>query len=589
MKLSTALLAVIAVVVSMTCCGGDIRIYDEDSTTDATVDVPGDGTPDTGTDVPADHPGDHPGDTAGDIPGDDPVDVEPDFLLVDADGDTIADYHEGDGAVDTDSDALPDTEDADSDGDTIGDAEEAGDDDLSTPPADTDGDGLADFRDRDSDNDGLADDDEVTRGTNPAGADTDGDGATDLAEVVYGSDPLDGTSSPYAAGDFVFLVPHGAAPIPATDTLVFSTSLKVADVFFLMDTTGSMSGELATLQASLSTQIIPGIEAIVPDARYGVGAFDDYPVSTYGTSGDLVFRLTQRMTSNATLAQNAVNALDLNSGGDLSESQVPALWAVATGGGLDAYLAPASGCGPDERGYPCFRESAPAILVLITDAPFHNGPAGEYPYTMAGHVPPTYDEAVEALLAINARVVSVRSMGYSGDTEAAAHCTAISTDTGALDAAGDPLVFLADASGTGMGEYVVNAVDELATGRPIRVDALAHDDPADFINAVSAFILSIGTNTSGSSIWDPILGELRTCTSGIPVGTPGTPPTTDYFELVEPGDSVCFDIVPRTNTTVTPTSVPVMFSATIEVIGDRFTPLDSREVLFVVPPVIPGG
>jgi hypothetical protein len=82
---------------------------------------------------------------------------------------------------------------------------------------------------------------------------------------------------------------------------------------------------------------------------------------------------------------------------------------------------------------------------------------------------------------------------------------------------------------------------------------------------------------------------MRTCTSGLSVGTPGTAPTVDYFEVVEPGVSVCFDIVPRRNTSVPSTSIPVFFRATIEVIGDEHTPLDEREILFLVPPDIPGG
>ena len=104
---------------------------------------------------------------------------------------------------------------------------------------------------------------------------------------------------------------------------------------------------------------------------------------------------------------------------------------------------------------------------------------------------------------------------------------------------------------------VVTAVDTLATAIPIRVDAIAEDDPSDMTDAVAAFIDSIETNTSGASIWDPIREEMRTCTSGLTVGTPGTPPTVDYFETVDPGVSVCFDIIPQRNTTIPATTVPL--------------------------------
>jgi hypothetical protein len=60
----------------------------------------------------------------------------------------------------------------------------------------------------------------------------------------------------------------------------------------------------------------------------------------------------------------------------------------------------------------------------------------------------------------------------------------------------------------------------------------------------------------------------------------------DYFVTVDPGVSVCFDIVPQRNTTVPSTTIPVFFRATIEVVGDEFTPLDEREIIFLVPPEI---
>jgi hypothetical protein len=232
------------------------------------------------------------------------------------------------------------------------------------------------------------------------------------------------------------------------------------------------------------------------------------------------------------------------------------------------------------------------IIVLITDAGMHNGPTdtpGVYadPYVssnLGGHVPPNYDEAVAALIAINAKVIPVWSDGGFGTVEA--HMTRLANDTGAIDSTGSPLVYNVDAAGTGLGDNVSEAVETLATGTPIRVDALAYDDPSDMVDAVAEFIDRIESNTSGASIWDPILSEMRVCTSGIPTASGGTPPTVDYYEIVEPGVSVCFDIVPAQNTTIPSTSVPVVFTATIDVIGDLFTPLDSREIYFVVPPSI---
>ncbi len=569
-------------------CKGTVTFGDEDAdtSTDTSPDTGGDGMdtgedalPDTATDSPSDSPMD-----TDDVDGDAPVDIPPDEgATTDGDGDTISDADEGSGTVDTDSDGTPDTEDLDSDGDGFDDSEEAGDADISTPPDDCDSDGIPSFQDRDSDSDGLGDLAEHAHLTDPCDPDSDSDGVSDLLEVAYGSDPTDPDDNPGAVGDFVFEMPYGQPPSPAFNTLVFSTNLKVADVFFLMDTTGSMGSAIASLKTDISS-IITGIRGVVPDSWFGVGRFDDYPVSPYGGAGDVVFLLHQRMTGDTAVVQAAVNALDLDGGGDYPEAHVPALWATATGNGMGAYLSPQLACGPAEVGYPCFRTTSIPIVILVTDAAFHNGPSSYSPYgPTISPLPPTYSEAVTALNAINARVVSIYSLGYDPGAPVLAQVTQLANDTGAVDGAGSPLVFLMDTAG--FGDQVVGAVETLATAVPIRVDAIAADDTSDMIDAVAEFVQSIHTNVSGASIWDPILGELRPGTSGIPTATPSTPPSIDYFSVVDPGISVCFDIVPRTNTTIPATSVPLVFKAVINVVGDTYMPLDTRDVYFVVPPI----
>lgn len=104
--------------------------------------------------------------------------------IPDDDGDTISNVDEGRAAnVDTDGDGTPDYVDTDSDGDGIPDRQEAGDDDISTPPRDSDGDGTPDFRDLDSDGNGIED---TVEGT----ADADGDGIPDFADLDDDDDRL---------------------------------------------------------------------------------------------------------------------------------------------------------------------------------------------------------------------------------------------------------------------------------------------------------------------------------------------------------------------------------------------------------------
>jgi hypothetical protein len=285
------------------------------------------------------------------------------------------------------------------------------------------------------------------------------------------------------------------------------------------------------------------------------------------------------MTSETDAVSDALDIVAADCcGGD--EPYYHALYAVATGD-----LAPFSAWNvhptswsctpPGSIGWPCFRELAVPIVIQLGDEDLDDAGASCAPVH-------TTETAVDALNAIDAHYIGLDA-GNSFDD-----MVRVATGTGSVDMSGTPLVF--DVSGgTGIGTQVVEAVSQLVTNVPIRVDAVAHDDPSDFVDAVAEFIDSIHTNTSGDPIYDPILDDWRVCTSGIPVGTPGTPPTDDYFETVEPGDSVCFDIEPATNTSVTATSVPLVFHATIEVIGDLHTPLDVRQVVFVVPPDISGG
>jgi len=552
-------------------------------------------------------------------PGD-PVDFDgdtiPDYMDRDSDGDTIGDLHEqrAGSDVDTDGDTVPDRHDEDSDGDGWTDAEEAGDDNPDTPPVNTDGDDYYDFQDFDSDADGLSDALEREHGTSRTDGDSDDDGVNDLIEVGYGSDPLDPEDNPRAHGDFVFVVPYNdpadppvppLEPDPTMDTLVFSTDIRQADVFFAVDTTASMGGEIDNLVSSLSLDIIPAVETEIPDVWFGVGGFDDYPVGTYGEPGDRPFYLEQVMTPTTAEAQAAVERLTTHHGEDIPESHLSALTAIATGGGLDMYVEPQASCGAGEVGYPCFREHSIPIIVLITDAPFHNGPSGDNPYDagVLGFSAPAYADTRDALNAVHAKVIGVNS----GSSPAAVHLQQLATDTGTVDISGNTLVFQIASTGVGLGTQVVTAIRTLANQVPIDIATEPEDDASDFrcldgagepaaccpgpapcsghssvpVDAVLAFVDRIVPNLAGG-VEDPE-NPGRICVGGLDVDNPADP---TYFINVTPGTTVCFDIYALRNETVPAVSEPQLFRALIHVIGDMVTILDTRDVYFLVPPVI---
>ncbi len=509
-------------------------------------------------------------------PVDTDMDGTPDYNDLDSDGDFIPDGFEGE--LDTDMDGTPDRFDADSDDDGISDAEEAGDEDLGTPPRDTDEDLVPDFRDPDSDADGLSDRAERMAGTNPYATDTDGDGTSDLVESAAGTDATNPSDNPGSRGDFVFVVPYEEAPMPPRDTLDFATDLQVADVYFLMDNTGSMSDSINSIRAEVRDNIIPGIRASIPDVFFGLGGFRDYPCCGYGSGApDEPFFHLQDLTGDAMAVQTATMGYAASGGGDGPESHGPALWALATGMGLPgggSTVTARTDCPAGTLGYACFRPSAVPIVVLITDVAWHNGPGGSAAYDdgMLGAHAPTYDEVVTELTTRNVRVVGVSQFG-GGRPD----LQSIARDTGAVDATGAPLV--TNFAGGTITTQIVSAIATLANTTTLDISLQYIDDAGDSVDTQAAFLDHLEANTAG----DPVRG----CDPRMAVDTNGDG-FPDMFPSVRSGDRVCFDIVVRMNTTVEATAMPQLYRATLQVIGDGFTPLgEPRDIFFLVPPVPP--
>ncbi len=207
-------------------------------------------------------------------------------------------------------------------------------------------------------------------------------------------DELDAVAGLTISGDSLAIyhrIPFGGSAGP--DSLTFSTQVRTADVYFLFDTTGSMGGELANLRTGLTTGtfvagcsggILGGIRCIIPDAWFGVGFFDDFPVNPYGSAGiDSVYRNTLDITSSLPAVTAAIGALGIHFGNDGPESHVPALWATASGGGLGRFLPARGACPAGGVGYPCFRRGTIPIVMMFTDAQYHNGPGDSYLYNDA--------------------------------------------------------------------------------------------------------------------------------------------------------------------------------------------------------------
>ncbi|NIS37085.1 MAG: hypothetical protein GWN07_39725 [Actinobacteria bacterium] len=300
------------------------------------------------------------------------------------------------------------------------------------------------------------------------------------------------------------------------------------------------------------------------------------------------------MTDDAATAQAAVNTLSTHYGGDAPESLIPALYATATGlalpgmsgwtgdrtSGYEGFSPCPAGM---DTGWPCFRSGAVPIIVAIIDNRTHNGPPASpggpdsNPYTATGAaVCPSYMDTINALNAINAKVVGVSVRG----TTAQPDLNAIATATGAVDGAGMPLVSVTATDGT-VSDAIVDQIRTLANDTPIDISVVFEDDPSDSVDTWSAFVDHLEANEAG----DP--GRGCAARTGEDTDADGFP---DTFRAVTPGEPVCFDIVVKQNDTVMPTGDPQLFRATLRVLGDGFTELDSRDVFFLVPPeIVVGG
>lgn len=521
----------------------------------------------------------------------------------DSDGDGIADAREGTG--DTDGDGTPNHLDDDSDGDGITDAVESGGGGACTP-VDADGDGRYDAIDLDSDNDGLTDREEAGLGTDPRQADSDGDGIDDLTERAAGSSPMDETSRP-EEGTLYVVLPYMET---AERDFDFSTRIRAVDILFMTDTTGSMSGTITQVQTTLESTIVPGVVAALgvdADARYAMAAHGDFQEGGWNYSGNMA--MIQPLTFDVAAVRRATSALRASSGGDGPESMVPAMHAAltgvgfptyldSTGGGCDASLLsavssawpaasggaacgpirdmdPVTDCGqgPDDPaayGWACFQEGRVPIVVLFSDAQWHNGvdggdgvaPGGNF-YMRSTPGAPTWNDLVSAFTTRGAYFVGI-DVGFGG-TEM--NSTQLATLTGTVDGDGNPITFRGTPSA--IATNVIDAIQRIAG--TTRQNITTRVDPDTTETRIAP------PNTTASFI-DAVVP-----TRGIPMMPEGfdSMDATTFYN-VAPSTRVYFR-VDFNNDFQMGTDTAQVFRAEIVVLGRAGSEVDSRDVFVVVP------
>lgn len=396
-----------------------------------------------------------------------------------------------------------------------------------------------------------------------------------LAALSAGCGAKTGLNTPDASMDAG--VPEIDAAIPCIEVppdgglievpLETEARLGRADVMFVIDVTASMQDEIDQIRDKLRDRLAPAIEDEIPDAQFGVATFADFPIMPYGDPDDDPFTLMLPMSEDLSRVQAAVNAIELGNGRDEPESQVEALYQIATGEGLVPWVEPSFGCPMGGRGYACFRDDALPIVLLFTDAPFHNGPAeGGEPYSPydaseISPVPHTYEEAIEAMRAIGVRVIGFDS----GDGAPARHLRALAMDTGAVNETGSPLVYDIGRGGEGLGTGVVDAMKSFADAVIFDIDAIVQDPmPGDGVD-VTEFVEEVV----------PV--------RAIPMdGVESIDTDANVFRGVRSGTTVVFQLRIR-NDAVVPGPTARRFQLEFIFRGDGRTRLGRRIVEIVIP------
>jgi hypothetical protein len=262
------------------------------------------------------------------------------------------------------------------------------------------------------------------------------------------------------------------------------------------------------------------------------------------------------MTTNVSLVQSALDALTIGDGIDLPEATTEALYRTVTGTCADA----------SAFGAPCFRSASHPIVVLVTDAPFHDGTDPSNDYSASPPVPPDAHSWTDMLAALNAQ--HVQTVGVAIGTMVSVIIThydsqpdenALAMATMSRGASGSTTVYQCDrghVSGS-----VVNGIVDLVGAATQDVSARTLDDTSDMVDA-TRFIGAITPVSSNRSI-----DHMDTTTF---YGVPG-------------GATVTFDVAFQNTFEMSQAHVQ-LFRAYIEVFDvPTGATLDRRNVYVVVP------
>ncbi len=343
--------------------------------------------------------------------------------------------------------------------------------------------------------------------------------------------------------------------IPAT--------LQIVDVMFLIDATGSMRDEIDNVRAGLRDVVVPGVRSAIPDAAFGLAFFGEFPVQPHARPGARVgpYELRGPVTTDVERLTAAFEGIPSWGNLDDPEADVEGLFQVATGAGLLPYVDPSFGCPGGGAGGACFRADAFRVVLLVTDAPMHNGPPGVSPIADYRFTDPSPHQYAETVAALRGLAVTVIGLGASdpGRPSPLPHLTQLVTD---VDTHHMPLVFDIGNAGDRIGQEIVSALETLADTVPLDVSAEVEDVAGDSIDART------------------LVSAVRATSADPPGGVRGISGNT--FAGVTPGTILTFEVdVDASSLPRSPTRREVRARVVFRDAGR--SRIGNDDVLFVVP------
>lgn len=173
------------------------------------------------------------------------------------------------------------------------------------------------------------------------------------------------------------------APGQSTDVLKTVHTPEIPptpDIFMLIDSTGSMGDDIATVKAKVGELITTIQGGTTTDPAFGVATYEDFPFDPWGGPADIAYDLVLPITTDAVAVTAAVNSIGLGFGNDTPEAGYEGLYQALSGAGRD--LPEPDGSPPDgdytdpgeiapglDAG---FRPDSAKVIVLLGDAAFHN-------------------------------------------------------------------------------------------------------------------------------------------------------------------------------------------------------------------------